>query len=476
MSPGLATSRTQAVADRVPGSEVSSKTSAYRECLEDDAEKEEKQITVTLKEVTGMVTGYTESVQYSMFDDMLAMRARNAGHAYPKALRLVLENGSRVAPRGMMTKELRPATIQFKKPWECLVAHAGRHLNPFFLMAEVLWMMSGRSDAYFITHYNKNLLQSLDGAEAPNGNVDALQFHGAYGERLRRYGTSRRFAAHGRECVDQVQKIVDKLRADPDTRQAVLAIWNPVYDWFDSRDYPCNNLVYFKIRDGALHMTVTNRSNDLNWGLFSTNVVQFGMLMGLVHACLDDGVLRAGSYTHQTDSLHVYDSHSYAHLAYRPEFPLYDHVSALRFSGIGNTKLTLEDYDGAVSGAIDLLLRARHKSFEGKLTDAWEDADKKPMWKVPLVTDFVNLLLCSEALYRDEYDSILPLYTRATASDWMVMTGEYMYRILTNRAKVGALPVSALNLCHEISKVVEEVCDAECAQYVEEDWWDATTA
>lgn len=65
----------------------------------------------------------------------------------------------------------------------------------------------------------------------------------------------------------------------------------------------CNDMIFLKIRDSKLHITVANRSNDLVWGLYGANAVQFSILQEYMAAWLGIGV---GTYRHVSDSLHAY--------------------------------------------------------------------------------------------------------------------------------------------------------------------------
>jgi hypothetical protein len=72
---------------------------------------------------------------------------------------------------------------------------------------------------------------------------------------------------------------------------------------YDGKDFPCNDLLKFKIRDGKLNLTVNNRSNDLHWGTFGANLCQFATIQELVASWLGIGV---GEYNQESDSLHIY--------------------------------------------------------------------------------------------------------------------------------------------------------------------------
>lgn len=64
----------------------------------------------------------------------------------------------------------------------------------------------------------------------------------------------------------------------------------------------CNSMLMFKVRDGILHQTIQNRSNDLNWGL-TVNVFQFSYLGEIMSEVLG---VRYGTQVHNSQSLHLY--------------------------------------------------------------------------------------------------------------------------------------------------------------------------
>lgn len=162
-------------------------------------------------------------------------------------------------------------------------------LNPAFALAEVVWILSGRSDARFVTHWNPRLSRFV-------GN--ARDLHGAYGARLR--------GAHG---FDQLRSAYQILSNNPSSRQIVLQIWSAPLDLPDAQghprsdDIPCNISSCLKIRDGKLHWLQVLRSNDLFLGV-PHNIVQFTMLQEIMAGWLGVGI---GEYVQVADSLHLYD-------------------------------------------------------------------------------------------------------------------------------------------------------------------------
>lgn len=201
------------------------------------------------------------------------------------------------APRGKRVIQLRDRVAwTLSHPWECWLTIPGRRLNPFFAAAEIFWILAGRSDAAWIKIFNKNFSSYEDPGAPWYPNM-----HAAYGQRIFGYTTADR---SGKSItVDQVACVVEKLRADPQTRQAVISLWHPVYDNLEiSNDYSCNVTVMFDIRDDALNISIVIRSNDFIWGT-PYNMLQFVHLQALIAGELGK---RLGTYTVFCNNLHIY--------------------------------------------------------------------------------------------------------------------------------------------------------------------------
>lgn len=191
----------------------------------------------------------------------------------------ILANGEEVSPRGQATREVRGAVIVLKNPIPSLPNRSGRKLNPAIGAAEALQLIGGFSDPRMMESISKNFSRFLD----------AGVFHGAYGTRLR----------------GQLPLIYERLRDDPDTRQAVVTIWDPLHDAVvrDSKDFPCTITLQFMVRDDALELQTYMRSNDVWLGL-PYDAFQFTQLQMTMANVLD---LRYGPYAHHVGSLHIYE-------------------------------------------------------------------------------------------------------------------------------------------------------------------------
>lgn len=218
---------------------------------------------------------------------MLNLEARNVNGVWPQALRALRLGGKKRGSRnGEVVEYPTPVTTTYDRPMERVLFDSVRDCNPFLHLFESLWILAGRNDVEWPAQFASNLRQYSD-----NGKT----FHGAYGHRLRRNW--------GR---DQIAEAVRLLRDTPDTRRAVLSLWDPAMDLgSNSLDVPCNTTIYCKVRDGRLFMTVGNRSNDIVWGLYGANVVQWSVLQE--YLALKIGV-QPGPLTTLSDSFHAYQA------------------------------------------------------------------------------------------------------------------------------------------------------------------------
>lgn len=175
-----------------------------------------------------------------------------------------------------------PVVMTLRNPESRVLRDPARNANPFFHVMEVVWMMAGASSVNWISQFNHRM-----GEFSNDGKIN-----GAYGMR---------WAQH-----NQINKTIKKLE-NKSTRQAVISMWNPMYDNIAGmNDYPCNTHIYFRTVRGQLNMTVCNRSNDLIWGMLGANVVHMTYLHELISCATG---IPLGKYQVMTNNLHIYERH-----------------------------------------------------------------------------------------------------------------------------------------------------------------------
>lgn len=191
----------------------------------------------------------------------------------------------KVSPRDMETIEWKGTYVTvYEKPDERVLFSTARDANPFFHFFEALWILAGREDVEFLAQFNSKMCDFSD---------DGVIFHAPYGHRLRAV-----------QKFDQIDKAIEMLKKDHDTRQVVLQIWDAQLDLdVKSKDVPCNDLIFLKIRDKKLNITVACRSNDIIWGAYGANAVQFSTIQEFIARAVGVGI---GTYTQISDSFHIY--------------------------------------------------------------------------------------------------------------------------------------------------------------------------
>ena len=104
---------------------------------------------------------------------------------------------------------------------------------------------------------------------------------------------------------EQLNKIIDKLKKDKYTRQAVISIYDGKEIDKYNYDTPCTLAIHFQYFNNKLNMTVFMRSNDLVYG-FCNDQYCFSNLLKLVSDALE---MVPGEYYHFVSNLHIYKRH-----------------------------------------------------------------------------------------------------------------------------------------------------------------------
>ena len=100
----------------------------------------------------------------------------------------------------------------------------------------------------------------------------------------------------------QLNKVIEMLKKDPNTRQAAISIYDGKEIHEYDNDTPCTYAVQFTVVDNYLNMSVLMRSNDLWYG-FCNDQYQFSNLQMLV---AHKTGYEVGTYYHYAHNMHLY--------------------------------------------------------------------------------------------------------------------------------------------------------------------------
>lgn len=104
---------------------------------------------------------------------------------------------------------------------------------------------------------------------------------------------------------NQLDFVIEELKNKPNSRRAVLTIYDGKEHLSHKIDTPCTLNIVFSIADNKLNMSVLMRSNDLWYG-FCNDQYCFSKLQELVSSRLN---MDHGWYYHFVNNLHIYDTH-----------------------------------------------------------------------------------------------------------------------------------------------------------------------
>lgn len=200
--------------------------------------------------------------------------------ALPSLMKNVL-GGHVVKSRAGNTRELMHTTIVLGNPRQREILHPERKALYPAQIAETMWILAGRNDVAWLSHYLPRAAEFSD---------DGTVWRGGYGPRLR----------------GPLYEVIELLREDPGTRRAVINIYDNREDLgVDSKDIPCNTLLHF-IRNGSggLDLAVMVRSNDLMWGWSGINAFEWSAVLEIVAHYAGMGM---GRLVFHQSSLHLYE-------------------------------------------------------------------------------------------------------------------------------------------------------------------------
>lgn len=210
------------------------------------------------------------------------IRADSLDDLLAKVYRPLLTRGNRIDPTKGPAQEIFGVLLKLSAPRLRLSRTESRGML-FSCLGELLWILAGSNALDFIQYYIRGYAQSSD---------DEKTIHGAYGPRIR-----------GQHPNNQLERVISSLKDKPDSRQAVVQL----FDHHDTLEYhsdiPCTCTLQFVIRDRRLHMLTSMRSNDAWLGL-PHDVFTFTMIQELVARSLG---VELGEYRHAIGSLHLYE-------------------------------------------------------------------------------------------------------------------------------------------------------------------------
>jgi len=215
-----------------------------------------------------------------------------------RAADIVLTKGEKCAPRGKKTRELTGVQLVLSSPCDRIPRLPVREFSLAYAMGEMAWYLSSDDSLEFIRYY---------AASYGNYSDDGKRLHGAYGPRI--FGKRCECSSYEHRCnaykgsPSLWEATKAALQKDPDTRQAIIPIFQPQDPGSVTKDMPCTLSLQFMLRNGGVDLLVNMRSNDL-WFGGVYDIFCFTILQELMANELG---MKVGTYYHHVGSFHIYE-------------------------------------------------------------------------------------------------------------------------------------------------------------------------
>ena len=165
-----------------------------------------------------------------------------------------------------------------------------KKLHTRSIIHELLWFLQGDTN---IRYLKENGVSIWDEWADENGDLGPV-----YGKQWRRWET-----ADGRG-VDQITRLVEGIRRNPDSRRHLVTAWNP--GEVDNMALPpCHALFQFYVANGRLSCQLYQRSADIFLGV-PFNIASYALLTHMIAQACD---LAPGDFVWTGGDCHLYLNH-----------------------------------------------------------------------------------------------------------------------------------------------------------------------
>ncbi|KAM5304334.1 thymidylate synthase isoform 1-T1 [Glossophaga mutica] len=178
------------------------------------------------------------------------------------------------------------------------------------ILEELLWFIKGSTNAKELSargvkiwdaNGSRAFLDSLGFSSREEGDLGPI-----YGFQWRHFGAEYKDmdSDYSGQGVDQLQKVIDTIKTNPDDRRIILCAWNPKDLPFMALP-PCHALCQFYVVNGELSCQLYQRSADMGLGV-PFNIASYSLLTYMIAHITG---LKPGDFVHTLGDAHIYLNH-----------------------------------------------------------------------------------------------------------------------------------------------------------------------
>jgi thymidylate synthase len=158
------------------------------------------------------------------------------------------------------------------------------------IIHELLWFLNGDTNVKYLQDNGVRIWNEWADA---NGDVGHI-----YGYQWRSWPT------YDGGFIDQIQRAVDDIKNNPDSRRIIVSAWN-VADLDKMNLPPCHAFFQFYVANGKLSLQLYQRSADTFLGV-PFNIASYALLLMMMAQVTG---LKAGEFVHTLGDTHIYKNH-----------------------------------------------------------------------------------------------------------------------------------------------------------------------
>ena len=158
------------------------------------------------------------------------------------------------------------------------------------IIYELLWFIAGDTNVKYLQDHGVTI---WDEWADENGDLGPV-----YGHQWRSW------PAPNGGAIDQLSRVIDTIKRNPDSRRMLVTAWNPAE--VDKMALPpCHCLFQFYVADGKLSCQLYQRSADVFLGV-PFNIASYALLTLMIAQVCG---LEPGEFVHTTGDTHIYRNH-----------------------------------------------------------------------------------------------------------------------------------------------------------------------
>ncbi|MBT1035105.1 thymidylate synthase [Canibacter sp. lx-45] len=209
---------------------------------------------------------------------------------YEDLLREVLETGVLKADRtNTGTRSVFGRQIRFDLA-ESFPLITTKRVHFKSVAVELLWFLKGHSNTRFLTDNGVTIWNEWADASGELGPVYGVQW--------------RSWPTPNGGSIDQIAKLVESLRQDPNSRRHIVSAWN-VADLDSMALAPCHAFFQFYVAAGKLSCQLYQRSADMFLGV-PFNIASYALLTLMLAQQIG---LESGEFVWTGGDCHIYNNH-----------------------------------------------------------------------------------------------------------------------------------------------------------------------